>query len=158
MSNCTLFLLSVLEPPVLLNNLTDLTVNISSSVILSCPSEGVPAPTITWYKDEQTLSQGSGKKKKKKVIYQEHANCCCFLVSDTFYHYLQVLWYHQKMGPSILIESQGRTRACIPARPPMRGALQRALPIYGSTVSICQLVVFLKHLCLWLAVFTSFQR
>ncbi|XP_036934609.1 vascular endothelial growth factor receptor 1 isoform X2 [Acanthopagrus latus] len=50
----------ILEPPVLLNNLTDLTVNISSSVILSCPSEGVPAPTITWYKDEQTLSQGSG--------------------------------------------------------------------------------------------------
>lgn len=57
------FLLSVLEPPVLLNNLTDLTVNISSSVILSCPSEGVPAPTITWYKDERTLSQGSGKRK-----------------------------------------------------------------------------------------------
>lgn len=56
------FLLSVLEPPVLLNNLTDCTVNVSSSVILSCPSEGVPPPTITWYKDERALSQGSGKK------------------------------------------------------------------------------------------------
>ncbi|XP_070783880.1 vascular endothelial growth factor receptor 1 isoform X2 [Enoplosus armatus] len=50
----------ILEPPVLLHNLTDCTVNVSSSVILSCPSEGVPPPTITWYKDERTLSQGSG--------------------------------------------------------------------------------------------------
>uniref|UniRef100_A0A671TXQ5 receptor protein-tyrosine kinase n=1 Tax=Sparus aurata TaxID=8175 RepID=A0A671TXQ5_SPAAU len=56
----TQVVVTILEPPVLLNNLTDLTVNISSSVILSCPSEGVPAPTITWYKDERTLSQGSG--------------------------------------------------------------------------------------------------
>lgn len=56
----SLFLLLVLEPPVLLNNLTDCIVNESSSVILSCPSEGVPPPTITWYKDEHTLSQGSG--------------------------------------------------------------------------------------------------
>uniref|UniRef100_A0AAQ6A1M3 receptor protein-tyrosine kinase n=1 Tax=Amphiprion ocellaris TaxID=80972 RepID=A0AAQ6A1M3_AMPOC len=51
---------SVLEPPVLLNNLTDCTVNVSSSVTLSCPSEGVPPPTITWYKDECSLTQGSG--------------------------------------------------------------------------------------------------
>uniref|UniRef100_A0A8C4DMW3 receptor protein-tyrosine kinase n=1 Tax=Dicentrarchus labrax TaxID=13489 RepID=A0A8C4DMW3_DICLA len=48
------------QPPVLLNNLTDCTVNVSSSVILSCLSEGVPTPTITWYKDERALSQGSG--------------------------------------------------------------------------------------------------
>ncbi|XP_063729877.1 vascular endothelial growth factor receptor 1 isoform X2 [Eleginops maclovinus] len=51
---------TILEPPVLLDNLTDCTVNVSSSVILSCPSAGVPPPTITWYKDERALSQGSG--------------------------------------------------------------------------------------------------
>ncbi|KAE8279885.1 Vascular endothelial growth factor receptor 1 [Larimichthys crocea] len=56
----TQVLVTILEPPVLLNNLTDCTVNVSSSVILSCPSEGVPPPTITWYKDERALSQGSG--------------------------------------------------------------------------------------------------
>uniref|UniRef100_A0A3Q3A5K3 receptor protein-tyrosine kinase n=1 Tax=Kryptolebias marmoratus TaxID=37003 RepID=A0A3Q3A5K3_KRYMA len=49
-----------LEPPVLLANLTDCTVNVSSSVTLSCPSQGVPPPTITWYKDEDPLRQGSG--------------------------------------------------------------------------------------------------
>ena len=57
--------LSVLEPPVLLRNLTDCTVNVSSSVTLSCPSQGVPPPTITWYKDEHALLQGSGRKEKK---------------------------------------------------------------------------------------------
>ncbi|XP_034003467.1 LOW QUALITY PROTEIN: vascular endothelial growth factor receptor 1 [Trematomus bernacchii] len=51
---------TILEPPVLLDNLTDCTVNVSSSVFLSCPSAGVPPPTVTWYKDEQALSQGSG--------------------------------------------------------------------------------------------------
>ncbi|XP_068199661.1 vascular endothelial growth factor receptor 1 [Antennarius striatus] len=51
---------TTLEPPVLLRNLTDYTVNVSSSVVLSCPCEGVPPPTITWYKDERALSQGSG--------------------------------------------------------------------------------------------------
>ncbi|XP_008286630.1 vascular endothelial growth factor receptor 1-like isoform X1 [Stegastes partitus] len=51
---------TILEPPVLLNNLTDCTVNVSSSVTLSCPSQGVPPPTITWYKDERSLLQGSG--------------------------------------------------------------------------------------------------
>ncbi|XP_026147831.1 vascular endothelial growth factor receptor 1 isoform X2 [Mastacembelus armatus] len=51
---------TILVPPVLLNNLTDYTVNISSSVTLSCHSEGVPPPTITWYKDEHALSPGSG--------------------------------------------------------------------------------------------------
>ncbi|XP_067434475.1 vascular endothelial growth factor receptor 1 isoform X1 [Thunnus thynnus] len=51
---------TILEPPVLLDNLTDCTVNVSSSVTLSCPSEGIPPPTITWYKNERALSQGSG--------------------------------------------------------------------------------------------------
>ncbi|XP_014822635.1 PREDICTED: vascular endothelial growth factor receptor 1-like isoform X1 [Poecilia mexicana] len=51
---------TTLEPPVLLSNLTDRTVNASSSVTLSCESEGIPPPTITWYKDEQVLQQGSG--------------------------------------------------------------------------------------------------
>uniref|UniRef100_A0A3B4F115 receptor protein-tyrosine kinase n=1 Tax=Pundamilia nyererei TaxID=303518 RepID=A0A3B4F115_9CICH len=51
----------ILEPPVLVSNLTDCTVNVSSSVTLSCPSRGVPPPTITWYKDQRALLQGSGK-------------------------------------------------------------------------------------------------
>ncbi|XP_075906400.1 vascular endothelial growth factor receptor 1 isoform X2 [Nelusetta ayraudi] len=50
----------ILEPPALLQNLTDCTVNVSSSLILRCPSRGIPPPTVTWYKDERALSLGSG--------------------------------------------------------------------------------------------------
>lgn len=53
---------SVLKPPVLLHNLTDYTVNVSSSVTLSCPAKGIPPPTITWYKDKHVLLQGAGNK------------------------------------------------------------------------------------------------
>lgn len=88
--------------------------------------------------------------------HHKHANCSCILVTNALCDHLQVLWYHQKMGPSILIGSQGRTRACIRARLPMRRGLQRALPIYGSMVRICQTVVFVKYQ--WLAVFTYFER
>ncbi|XP_037550025.1 vascular endothelial growth factor receptor 1 [Nematolebias whitei] len=56
----TQVVVTILEPPVLLSNLTDCTVNASSSVTLSCPSQGVPPPTIKWYKDERPLRQGSG--------------------------------------------------------------------------------------------------
>ncbi|XP_034416288.1 vascular endothelial growth factor receptor 1 [Cyclopterus lumpus] len=56
----TQVVVTILEPPVLLNNLTDCTLNASSSVSLSCASEGIPPPTVTWYKDERALSQGSG--------------------------------------------------------------------------------------------------
>lgn len=56
-----LICLTVLEPPVLLQNLTDCTVNVSSSLILRCPSRGIPPPTVTWYKDERALSLGSGE-------------------------------------------------------------------------------------------------
>ncbi|XP_041735991.1 vascular endothelial growth factor receptor 1 isoform X1 [Coregonus clupeaformis] len=50
----------VLEAPVLLQNLSDCSVNVSSSVTLSCRAHGVPRPFITWYKDQHTLLQGSG--------------------------------------------------------------------------------------------------
>nr|XP_046226781.1 vascular endothelial growth factor receptor 1 isoform X2 [Scatophagus argus] len=56
----TQVVVTILKPPVLLSNLTDWAVNVSSSVILSCPSQGVPPPTVTWYKDQRALSQGSG--------------------------------------------------------------------------------------------------
>lgn len=45
----------------LLQNLTDCTVNVSSSLILRCPSRGIPPPTVTWYKDHRALSLGSGE-------------------------------------------------------------------------------------------------
>ncbi|CDQ94900.1 unnamed protein product [Oncorhynchus mykiss] len=54
------FYITVLEAPVLLQNLSDCSVNISSSVTLSCRAHGVPRPFITWYKDQHTLLQGSG--------------------------------------------------------------------------------------------------
>uniref|UniRef100_A0A8C6TF55 receptor protein-tyrosine kinase n=1 Tax=Neogobius melanostomus TaxID=47308 RepID=A0A8C6TF55_9GOBI len=47
-------------PPVLLDNLTDRTVNSSSSVMLKCVSRGVPRPALTWFKGENALLQGSG--------------------------------------------------------------------------------------------------
>ncbi|XP_034024936.1 vascular endothelial growth factor receptor 1 [Thalassophryne amazonica] len=56
----TQVVIKVLEPPVLLNNLTDCTVNVSSSVSLSCPSRGIPMPTISWYKNKYPLLQDSG--------------------------------------------------------------------------------------------------
>ncbi|XP_062297945.1 vascular endothelial growth factor receptor 1 [Scomber scombrus] len=56
----TQVVVTTLEPPVLLDNLTDCTVNVSSSVTLSCPSVGTPPPTIKWYKNERALLQGSG--------------------------------------------------------------------------------------------------
>ncbi|KAG5850693.1 hypothetical protein ANANG_G00085160 [Anguilla anguilla] len=49
-----------LEAPVLLQNLSDCNVNVSSSITLSCPAFGVPRPQITWYKDQRRLHQGSG--------------------------------------------------------------------------------------------------
>uniref|UniRef100_A0A674DQR2 receptor protein-tyrosine kinase n=1 Tax=Salmo trutta TaxID=8032 RepID=A0A674DQR2_SALTR len=48
------------QAPVLLQNLSDCSVNISSSVTLICRAHGVPRPFITWYKDQHTLLQGSG--------------------------------------------------------------------------------------------------
>lgn len=45
----------------LLQNLSDCTVNVSSSLVLHCPSRGIPPPTVTWYKDERALSLGSGE-------------------------------------------------------------------------------------------------
>ncbi|XP_076869572.1 vascular endothelial growth factor receptor 1 isoform X2 [Brachyhypopomus gauderio] len=51
---------TVLEAPVLLQNLSDCSVNVSSSVTLCCPAHGVPRPLITWYKDHRRLKQVSG--------------------------------------------------------------------------------------------------
>uniref|UniRef100_A0AAV2LBP7 receptor protein-tyrosine kinase n=1 Tax=Knipowitschia caucasica TaxID=637954 RepID=A0AAV2LBP7_KNICA len=51
---------SILEAPVFLHNLSDSTVNSSSSVELQCLCHGVPPPTVTWYKGEHALLPGSG--------------------------------------------------------------------------------------------------
>uniref|UniRef100_A0A4W4FV06 receptor protein-tyrosine kinase n=1 Tax=Electrophorus electricus TaxID=8005 RepID=A0A4W4FV06_ELEEL len=51
---------TVLEAPMLLQNLSDCSVNVSSSVTLHCRAHGVPHPLITWYKDHRRLKQVSG--------------------------------------------------------------------------------------------------
>ncbi|XP_062841606.1 vascular endothelial growth factor receptor 1 [Trichomycterus rosablanca] len=51
---------TVLESPVLLQNLSNCSVNVSSSVTLQCLASGVPKPLITWYKDGRRLKQVSG--------------------------------------------------------------------------------------------------
>lgn len=59
---------AVLEAPVLLQNLSDCSVNISNSVTLQCPVSGVPRPLITWYKDRRMLKQVSGEKEIQEVF------------------------------------------------------------------------------------------
>uniref|UniRef100_W5L4K5 receptor protein-tyrosine kinase n=1 Tax=Astyanax mexicanus TaxID=7994 RepID=W5L4K5_ASTMX len=56
----TLVKVTVLEAPVLLQNLSDCSVNVSSSVTLHCLIHGVPRPLVTWYKDQRRLQQVSG--------------------------------------------------------------------------------------------------
>lgn len=54
----------VLEVPVLLQNLSDCSVNISTSVTLQCRASGVPRPLITWYKNQRKLKQVSGEREE----------------------------------------------------------------------------------------------
>ncbi|XP_066555062.1 vascular endothelial growth factor receptor 1 isoform X2 [Amia ocellicauda] len=49
-----------LEAPQLLRNLSNQSVNVSSSVTLACLAQGVPEPQLAWYKDNHKLTQGSG--------------------------------------------------------------------------------------------------
>uniref|UniRef100_A0A8C1HIJ1 receptor protein-tyrosine kinase n=2 Tax=Cyprinus carpio TaxID=7962 RepID=A0A8C1HIJ1_CYPCA len=51
---------TVLQAPVLLQNLSDHSVNVSKSVTLRCPTLGIPHPRITWYKDQRKLQRVSG--------------------------------------------------------------------------------------------------
>lgn len=50
-----------LEAPRLMQNLTDLLVNVSDSLEMRCPVAGAHVPSIVWYKDEKLLEEESGK-------------------------------------------------------------------------------------------------
>ncbi|EGW02874.1 Vascular endothelial growth factor receptor 3, partial [Cricetulus griseus] len=49
-----------LEAPRLMQNLTDLLVNVSDSLEMRCPVAGAHVPSIVWYKDERILEKESG--------------------------------------------------------------------------------------------------
>ncbi|XP_021098280.1 vascular endothelial growth factor receptor 3 isoform X2 [Heterocephalus glaber] len=49
-----------LEAPRLVQNLTDLLVNVSDSLEMRCPVAGAHVPSIVWYKDEKLLEEESG--------------------------------------------------------------------------------------------------
>ncbi|XP_041922906.1 vascular endothelial growth factor receptor 1 isoform X1 [Alosa sapidissima] len=51
---------TALAAPLLLQNLSDCRVNVSTSVTLQCPVTGVPPPRVAWYKDHRRLHQVSG--------------------------------------------------------------------------------------------------
>ncbi|XP_034036391.1 vascular endothelial growth factor receptor 2 isoform X2 [Thalassophryne amazonica] len=53
-------LLKGLEAARILNNLTDLRVNMSTTVSLICDVTGTPSPKVVWTKDNHTLVEGSG--------------------------------------------------------------------------------------------------
>ncbi|XP_016886676.1 vascular endothelial growth factor receptor 2 isoform X2 [Cynoglossus semilaevis] len=52
--------LKALEAPRILNNLTDLKVNVSAMIRLHCDAEGIPSPQVVWTKNNQTVLEGSG--------------------------------------------------------------------------------------------------
>lgn len=58
----------------LLQNLSDCSVNISNSVTLQCNASGVPRPLITWYKDRRKLKQVSGEQEIQEVVSKKQTN------------------------------------------------------------------------------------
>lgn len=50
------------EAPHLLQNLSDYEVSISGSTTLDCQARGVPAPQITWFKNNHKIQQEPGKR------------------------------------------------------------------------------------------------
>ncbi|XP_068449123.1 vascular endothelial growth factor receptor 2 isoform X2 [Clinocottus analis] len=49
-----------LEAARILNNLTDLKVNVSATISLQCDAAGTPNPTVAWTKNNHTVVEGSG--------------------------------------------------------------------------------------------------
>ncbi|XP_075258963.1 uncharacterized protein LOC142350862 isoform X2 [Convolutriloba macropyga] len=49
------FYVNVLEPPVLLQKLSNIDATIGGSVALACQSKGVPKPDIRWYRNDELL-------------------------------------------------------------------------------------------------------
>uniref|UniRef100_UPI00398F5E54 vascular endothelial growth factor receptor 2 n=1 Tax=Pristiophorus japonicus TaxID=55135 RepID=UPI00398F5E54 len=60
--NCVMKTLSVeaQQAPLVLQNLTDQTVNMSSSIEMKCDVVGAPSPHIIWYKNDKQLLEVSG--------------------------------------------------------------------------------------------------
>lgn len=62
-SLCSVYLCSVAKAaPYVIQNLTDLEVNISGKIILECRVGGTPEPQITWRKNGYPISAASGER------------------------------------------------------------------------------------------------
>lgn len=128
-SHCT-----VLQAPVLLRNLSDHSVNVSSSVTLHCPARGIPHPRITWYKDRRKLQQVSGETRKCTFWVLIWRIMYMIILHTCFFHWQELCCFLRK-ELYILTELQLKTRDFIPVRPPMRGGLWGAPPTFGFKVS-----------------------
>lgn len=67
-SQISLYLSAALEMSRIVTNLTAQRVNVSDSTTLVCEVSGTPTPTVIWTKDNQTVTEGSGK--LNKTIYK----------------------------------------------------------------------------------------
>lgn len=67
-SQISLYLSAALEMSRIVTNLTAQRVNVSDSTTLVCEVSGTPTPTVVWTKDNQTVTEGSGK--LNKTIYK----------------------------------------------------------------------------------------
>lgn len=67
-SQISLYLSAALEMSRIVTNLTAQRVNVSDSTTLVCEVSGTPTPNVVWTKDNQTVTEGSGK--LNKTIYK----------------------------------------------------------------------------------------
>lgn len=76
---CTVFFVTVAKAaPYVIQNLTDLEVNISGKIILECKVSGTPEPQITWRKNGYPISAASGE-----CICSSRVVVCCGIVRNT---------------------------------------------------------------------------
>lgn len=67
------FVTTAKAAPYVIQNLTDLEVNISGKIILECKVSGTPEPHISWRKNGHPISAASGERRRFQRVRQHRA-------------------------------------------------------------------------------------